>query len=197
MHGFIEQALTLFDFHHQAIHVQDRIQAFQWSILPLPHRVHDRFSDIGDGLRRDFHPIPFQDLSGNIARREAVSREPEDFVIEAGQACLIFLDQQRIEAAFPITRDGDFHGPLLAFERLLGVSIAMVRFLFFCTGMLFIAQMSGQLCLQAALDQHLTQLLDHPIRSKKLFSRRRRGASLQQFIQQLWPIGRVLMPARF
>lgn len=139
-------ALTIsINMPHPASNILLFSPAFVRPILPLAYFVHHRLSHLGDQLRRDLHAIPLLDLSGNIARRETVSREPQDLLIETRQARLIFLYQQGANVSCAVARDRDCYRSLFTLERLGRRSIPIVGPFFCRTLMLFIAQMGGPL----------------------------------------------------
>lgn len=72
-----------------------------------------------------------------------MSVHPEDFLIEAGQAGLVLLHQQRIITAFPISWDSELDCPSIALERFEGRPIAVIGAGFFCPLILLVAQMRG------------------------------------------------------
>src|SRR5699024_898764 len=93
----------------------------------------------------------------DVANRHPARVEADDHVIEPAQAALALGDQARGERPGPIPRDLQLDGPELGLHRLRrgpGAGVGVLRRL---AGALLVAQVAGQLGLQASLERCLDQ----------------------------------------
>src|SRR3989442_12408580 len=57
IHGFVTDALILFDLDDQAVQTDNRVNCLQRAALPLPHLLHHRLMHVGDHLGGDHYTV--------------------------------------------------------------------------------------------------------------------------------------------
>jgi len=105
----------------------------------------------------------------NLAHRHAARVEAQNLVIEAVKPRLALGDQQRLEAAGPVARDGNVDLAIIGQNRLRARAVAAVAAAAAGRIALLVAKMLAQFRPKRALDQRLLKLLEKPVRPRQVF----------------------------
>ncbi len=73
VNGFVDNALILADFHHNAIEINDGINFIQWPRLPFLHLFQDVVGDAGNQCGRYLYVIQFVQGGDDIASAHAAT----------------------------------------------------------------------------------------------------------------------------
>jgi hypothetical protein len=104
----------------------------------------------------------------NLTHRHAARVEAQNLVVEAVEPRLAFGDQQWLEAAGPVARDGNIDLAILGQNRLRARAVAVVAAAAARRIALLVAKMLTQLRAKRTLDQRLLQLLEKPVRTRQV-----------------------------
>ena len=104
----------------------------------------------------------------DVADRHPAGVEADDDLVEAAEAASTLGNQPRREGPVTVSWRGQLDLTDLRRDRLRGEAVARVREQRRLRGALLIAEMIGQLRVQATLERRLDQLRDHPTRAGHL-----------------------------
>jgi hypothetical protein len=104
----------------------------------------------------------------DLAHRHAARIEAENFLVKAVEPGLALGDQQRLEAAGPVARNGNLDLAIVGQDGLGAGAVAAVATATAGRVALLVAEMFAQLGSQRAFDQRLLQLFEKPIRASQV-----------------------------
>ncbi len=156
-------AVVLADLDPDGIEVDDRVELLQRPVLPLQDGVGHGVGDRRDRARRQLHADRRGQMMFDLADGHAARVEADDHVVQSVQTALALADQPRGERARPIPGNVDGERADLGLDRLRGGAVAGVRALGRCRLTFLVAQVAGQLRLQAPLQRGLEQRRQQPV----------------------------------
>jgi len=164
-HGQVDRPvrdLTVADLDVDGVDEHDRIHPVQGPVLPLRHPVHHLVRDGGYGLFRHVSPVHLGQVSGDLSVGQALGRQRQHHVVNAGQPPLPFAHDLRLESARRIARnphldrsDVGEHG--LGPAAVTGVPAATAGRI-----VLVVADVVSDLTVQRRLEDPLRELLQQP-----------------------------------
>ena len=112
---------------------------------------------------RDFRPVNLFEMGFDLAARHPTRIQRDDFIVEAVEAGLTFLDELRREAGVAVSRHLNLELAALATDGFRRLAVAGIAGVSAGGVMLFVAKMVGHLALQRPLHHCLSQLVEETI----------------------------------
>jgi hypothetical protein len=160
--GPVADLVPVPDFDHQGVQVEDRVELLQRPGLPgldlLQHGVGDR----RDGVVGQLHAQRAGQMVGDVAHGHPARVQRHDHLVQAAGAAGTLRDQPGLEAALPVARGVQPHRPDLGLQGFRGRTVARVRAAPTGRVSTFVAQVLGQLRLQAPLEHRFDHLREEP-----------------------------------
>ncbi len=150
------------DLHVDGVDEYDRIDRVEGPTLPLGHTFQHLVDDGGDGLAGDLGAIYLGQMGLDFTGSQALRGQPDDHLVDAGQALLPLLDDLRLEGAVAVAGHADLHRPDISQHRLGAFTVTGVTTVLAHWIVLVIAEMTGDPTFQGALQQPLHELLEQP-----------------------------------
>ena len=108
------------------VHKDERIHAFQWTVLPCVHFRRDLLHDLAYQSVGNFYVIQILDLLGDIPLTHSAGVQSEDFFFHAVGVPAVFADDFRFILAVPVAGNFDIDFAELRFYGLFRVAVAVV-----------------------------------------------------------------------
>ncbi len=155
--GTVEDLAVLSDLDPDCVEIDHRIELLQRPRLPRQDLFAHGVGDVGDRLVRQVRADRGGQVVLDVPDRHSAGIEADDHVIQAPEAPLALGHQARGERPAPVSRDVQLDRPDLGLHGLRGGPVAGVGVLQRLARALLVAQMAGQLGLQAPLERGLDQ----------------------------------------
>lgn len=140
------------------INEHHRVDRIQGAVLPLGHALKHFVGNGGDRGLRDHGAIDISQVRADVPVGHASGREGEHDVLDAAQAALTLLHDDRLKASRPVPGHVDLNRPALGGHRLRAVAVTGVATGGAATLVLLLAEVIGDLAVQSGLDNELGQL---------------------------------------
>ena len=93
--SLFDHSLVLMNFDHNTVEIENRIQAFQWAILPCLYLFVDSICDFTDETVGDVCAIHLMQCIRNITSRHASRIQGQNLLIQLIDSGFPFGDQLR------------------------------------------------------------------------------------------------------
>lgn len=151
--------LAVADLHMDRVDEDHRVDRVQRSGLPLDQALDDAVGDRGDGGLGNLDAVRLGQVGGDLAVGEALRRERDHQVVDAGQASGVLGHDRRREGPVAVPGDRDGHRPDLGGDGLGAAAVARVPAVPSFDRVLRIAEVIVYLALERCLEHELRQLL--------------------------------------
>ena len=150
------------------IEVDDRVELLQGTVLPLHDRLAHRVGDLTDRPGRQLHTQGGLQVVADLAHRHTARVQAHNHRVQAIHAPLALTYQAGRKRAGPVPGDLDLEGAHLRIDHLGRGAITGVTTGSLGRLALLVAQVIGQLCLQAPLQGLLQQRRQQPVSTSEL-----------------------------
>lgn len=109
--------ITLPNFYHDTVKINNGIQRIQRTILPFSHQFFYRIGDFRYQRGGHVGVIHFFEGRDDFTRGHAIGVQGQNLAIHLRYTCLVFLYQLRHKGIFTVTRRVEFNLSIVAQQR--------------------------------------------------------------------------------